>query len=85
MYHICCFFYIYPLNGYQELNSFEESCITLVATITFLGRELKLTEVGEDIHCHPHASVNLEINPILWKCTVKKNNVFLIYVMQLAS
>ena len=27
------FVYIYPLNGYRELNSFVEPCITLVATI----------------------------------------------------
>ena len=28
-------FYIYPLNDYQELDSYEEPCITLVATIYF--------------------------------------------------
>ena len=33
-------FSIYPLNGYRELNSFEEPCFTLVATITSLAREL---------------------------------------------
>ena len=27
------FVYIYPLNGYQELNSYEEPCITLVANL----------------------------------------------------
>ena len=30
MYHIC-FVYIYQLNGYRELNLFEEACFTLVA------------------------------------------------------
>ena len=25
-------FYIYPLNGYRDLDSYEEPCITLVAT-----------------------------------------------------
>ena len=29
------FVYIYPRNGYRELNSFEEPCFTLVATITY--------------------------------------------------
>ena len=31
MYHIC-FVYIYPLNGYRELNLFEEPFFTLEAT-----------------------------------------------------
>ena len=31
MYHFC-FIYIYTLNGYWELNSFDELCITWVAT-----------------------------------------------------
>ena len=48
MYHIC-FVYIYPLNGYWELNLFEEPCFTLVATITSLARELNPTGVGEDL------------------------------------
>ncbi len=26
-------FYIYPLNGYRELDSYEEPCITLVANL----------------------------------------------------
>ena len=33
MYRIC-FVYIYPLNGFRELNSFEEPCLTRVTTIT---------------------------------------------------
>ena len=28
---------VYPLNGYRELNSFEEPCFTLVATIISLA------------------------------------------------
>ena len=51
MYHIC-FVYIYPLNGYRELNSFEEPCFTLVTTITSLATELKPTGVGEHTYCH---------------------------------
>ena len=46
------FVYIYPLNGYQELNSFEEPSFTLVATITSLVRELTPPGVGEHIYCH---------------------------------
>ena len=49
MYHICfffVFFYIYLLNGYWELNSFEEPCFTLVANITSFARELNPTGVG---------------------------------------
>ena len=46
MYHIC-FVCIYPLNGYRELNSFEEPCFMLVATITSFAREPNPTEVGE--------------------------------------
>ena len=45
MYHNC-FVYIYPLNSYRELNSFEEPCFTLVANITSLARELNPTGVG---------------------------------------
>ena len=52
MYYIC-FVYVYPLNGYRELNSFEEPCFTLVVTITFLARELNPTGIGEHIYCHP--------------------------------
>ena len=52
MYHIC-FVYIYPLNGYRELNSFEEPCFMLVAIITPFTRELNPTGVGEHIYCHP--------------------------------
>ena len=52
MYHIC-FVCIYPLNGYRELNSFEEPCFMVVATITFLAREFNPTGVGEHIYCHP--------------------------------
>ena len=48
-----CFVYIYPFNGYRELNSFEEPCFTLVATITSFARELNPTGVGEHIYCHP--------------------------------
>ena len=50
MYHIC-FVYTYPFNGYRELNSFEESCFMLVATITSLTRELNPTGVEEHIYC----------------------------------
>ena len=48
------FVYIYPLNGYREVDSFEEPCFTLVATITSLATELNPTEAGEHIYCHPH-------------------------------
>ena len=51
MYHIS-FVYIYLLNDYQELNSFEEPCFTLVATITSLARELNPTGVGEHIYIY---------------------------------
>ena len=37
MYHFC-FVYIYPLNGYRELNSVEEPCLTRVATVTYFAR-----------------------------------------------
>ena len=40
-------------NSYRELNSFEEPCFTLVATISSLARELNPTGVGEHIYCHP--------------------------------
>ena len=45
--------YIYLLNGYRELNLFEEPCFTLVATITSLARELNPTGLGKHIYCHP--------------------------------
>ena len=34
------FVYIYPLNGYRELDSYEEPCFMLGATITSFAREL---------------------------------------------
>ena len=46
MHHIC-FVYIHPLNGNQEFNSFEEPCLTQVATITSFAWELNPTGVGE--------------------------------------
>ena len=51
------FVYIYPLNGYRELNSFEEPCITLVATITSHTWELNPTGVWEHIYCHPQTDL----------------------------
>ena len=48
MYHIC-FVYIYPHNGYWELKSFKEPCLTQVATITSFTRELNLMGVVEHI------------------------------------
>ena len=50
-------FYIYPLNGYRELNSFEEPCFTLVATITSLTRELNPTGVGEHIYIYIYMKI----------------------------
>ena len=47
--HQICFVYIFPHNSYRELNSFEETCFTLVATIT---RELNPTEVGKHIYIY---------------------------------
>ena len=74
MYHIC-FVYIYPLNGYRELNSFEEPCFTLVATITSFARELKPTGVREHIFCHPQTdcfvihrrTVSFHPNSSVWR------------------
>ena len=58
MYHIC-FVYIYPLNGYREVNSFEEPCFTLVANITSLARELNPTGEGKHIYCHPQTDCSV--------------------------
>ena len=45
--------YIYPLNGYRELDSFEEPCIYANGnTITSFARELNPTEVGEYIYIY---------------------------------
>ena len=41
--------YIYPLNGYWELDSFEKPCEWRVTTTTTFARELKPTGVGENI------------------------------------
>ena len=51
MYHIY-FVYLYQLNGYWELNSFEEPCFTEVATITSFTSELNPMGVG-GIYYHP--------------------------------
>ena len=61
------FVYIYPLNGSRELDSFEEPCITLVATITSLAKELNPTGVGEHIYiyCHPQ-TVSFYQNSSMW-------------------
>ena len=43
--------YIHPLNGYWELNSYEEPCIYANGNaITSFARELNPTGVGEHIH-----------------------------------
>ena len=46
MYHFC-FVYIYTLNGYQVLNSFEEFCITWVETGNSFARVHR-----PEIQCH---------------------------------
>ena len=54
MNHIC-FVYIYPLNGYRELNSYEEPCIYANGNaITSFARELNPTRVEERIHIVIH-------------------------------
>ena len=46
-------FYIYPLNGYQELDSYEEPCIYANGnTFISLARELNPTGVGEYIYIY---------------------------------
>ena len=52
--------YIYPLNSYRELDSYEEHCITLVANLLLpsLG-ELNPTGVGEHIY-----GMHLERHPL---------------------
>ena len=50
--HLFCL-HIYPLNGYRELNSFEEPWFMLVATVTSFAREVNPTGVGEHIYYHP--------------------------------
>ena len=35
-------FYVYPLNGYQELNSFEGPCLMWVANVSSFARELNI-------------------------------------------
>ena len=43
--------YIDPLNGYRELNSYEEPCIDANGNaITSFARELNPTGAGEHIH-----------------------------------
>ena len=58
--------YIYPLNGYRELDSYEEPCIYANGnTITSFARELNPTVVGEYIYiyiyiyiyCHPQTNL----------------------------
>ena len=59
------FVYIYPPNYYRELNSFEEHCFPLVATITSFVRELNPTGVGEHIYSHPQ-TVSFYQNSSVW-------------------
>ena len=52
--------YIYLLNGYRELDSYEEPCIYANGnTITSFARELNPTGVGEYIYiyCHPQTDL----------------------------
>ena len=52
--------YIYPLNGYRELDSYEEPCIYANGkTITSFARELNPKGVGEHIYiyCHPQTDL----------------------------
>ena len=45
--------YIYPLNGYRELDSYEEPCIYANGnTFTSFARELNPTGVGEHIYIY---------------------------------
>ena len=46
--------YIYMLNDYWDLNSFEEPCFTWVATIASFAIKLNPTGV-RSIYCHPQA------------------------------
>ena len=46
-------FYIYTLNGYGEIDSYEEPCIYANGnTITSFARELKSIGVGEHIYIY---------------------------------
>ena len=52
--------YIFPLNGYRELDSYEEPCIHANGNaITSFARELNPTGVGEHIYiyCHPQTDL----------------------------
>ena len=44
-----CFVYAYPFNGYRELNSFEEPCLTRAKTVTFIDRKINPSGMGEHI------------------------------------
>ena len=47
--------YIFPLNGYRELNSYEEPCIYANGnTVTSFARELNPTGVGDHIYIVIH-------------------------------
>ena len=44
--NVWLFVYIYPLNSYWVINSFEKPCYTRVATITSFAREVNSTWLG---------------------------------------
>ena len=48
IYHFLFRLHIYMLNGYWELNSFEECCIMQVATINSLAWELNYISIYTD-------------------------------------
>ena len=54
--------YIHPLNGYWELNSYEEPCIYANGNaITSFARELSPMGVGEHIHIVIHIYIYIYI------------------------
>ena len=54
--------YIYPLNGYRGLDSYEEPCIYANGnTITSFARELNPTVVGEYIYIYIFIVIHRQI------------------------
>ena len=55
-------------NGNRELNSFEEPCFTLVATITSLAREINPTVVGVYIYIYIYMYVCVCVCVCVYVC-----------------
>ena len=60
------FVYIYPLNGYRELDSYEESCITLVTNLLLPWLESSILQGLGSIYIVMHRQICFVLSELIY-------------------